>query len=79
MTKKFEFDWHIPVPQPLLDGCVFDRWTEEKDNTEFEQGCMFKVDEYGFFIYWKSEGRVSYFHQQHNKLEMTFNLISKLD
>ncbi|XP_044731341.1 1-phosphatidylinositol 4,5-bisphosphate phosphodiesterase isoform X2 [Chrysoperla carnea] len=57
MTKKFEFDWRIPVPQPLLDGCVFDRWTEEKDNTELEPGCMFKVDEYGFFIYWKSEGR----------------------
>ncbi|XP_026498021.1 1-phosphatidylinositol 4,5-bisphosphate phosphodiesterase isoform X1 [Vanessa tameamea] len=57
MTKKFEFNWQIPVPEPLLQGAVFDRWTEEKDNTEYEQSCMFKVDEYGFFIYWKSEGK----------------------
>lgn len=57
MTKKFEFNWHIPVPEPLLTGCVFDRWTEEKDSTDFEPGCLFKVDEYGFFIYWKSEGK----------------------
>lgn len=58
MTKKFEFNWQIPVPEPLLAGCVFDRWTEEKDNTDLELACTFKVDEYGFFIYWKSEGRV---------------------
>ncbi|KAJ8967859.1 hypothetical protein NQ317_017626 [Molorchus minor] len=57
MTKKFEFDWHISVPEPLLTGCVFDRWTEEKDNVELEQRAMFKGDEYGFFIYWKSEGK----------------------
>ncbi|XP_018563838.1 1-phosphatidylinositol 4,5-bisphosphate phosphodiesterase isoform X1 [Anoplophora glabripennis] len=57
MTKKFEFDWHIPVPEPLLTGCVFDRWTEERDNGEIEQRALFKVDEYGFFIYWKGEGR----------------------
>ncbi|CAH0755296.1 unnamed protein product [Diatraea saccharalis] len=57
MTKRFEFNWQIPVPEPLLQGAVFDRWTEEKDNTELEQNCLFKVDEYGFFIYWKSEGR----------------------
>lgn len=58
MTKKFEFNWHIPVPQPLLDGATFDRWTEEKDNSELELSCVFKVDEYGFFVYWKSEGKV---------------------
>ncbi|CAH1173795.1 unnamed protein product [Phaedon cochleariae] len=57
MTKKFEFDWHIPVPEPLLTGCIFDRWTEEKDNVELEKKALFKVDEYGFFIYWKSESR----------------------
>ena len=57
MTKRFEFNWHIPVPEPLLSGGVFDRWTEEKDSTDFETGCLFKVDEYGFFIYWKSEGK----------------------
>lgn len=58
MTKKFEFNWHIPVPEPLLTGCVFDRWTEEKDSSDFEQSCLFKVDEHGFFIYWKSDSRV---------------------
>lgn len=58
MTKKFEFNWQIPVPDILLQGCVFDRWSEEKDNVEIENGCTFKVDEYGFFIYWKSENRV---------------------
>lgn len=57
MTKKFEFDWQIPVPEALLEGCTFDRWTEEKDNNEYEPGALFKVDEYGFFIYWKSEGK----------------------
>lgn len=59
MTKKFEFDWRIAVPEPLLAGSVFDRWTEEKDNTEWEQKALFKVDEYGFFIYWKSDGKVT--------------------
>lgn len=58
MTKKFEFDWKIPIPEPLLAGAVFDRWTEEKDNTDLEFACTFTVDEYGFFIYWKSEGKV---------------------
>ncbi|XP_072948758.1 1-phosphatidylinositol 4,5-bisphosphate phosphodiesterase [Epargyreus clarus] len=57
MTKRFEFDWRIPVPEHLLQGATFDRWTEEKDNTELELNCLFKVDEYGFFIYWKSEGK----------------------
>ncbi|KAF4526440.1 hypothetical protein B566_EDAN015072 [Ephemera danica] len=42
MTKKFEFNWRIPVPEPLLQGCVFDRWTEEKDLTDFETQCLFK-------------------------------------
>lgn len=63
MTKKFEFNWQIPVPEPLLIGCVFDRWTEEKDSNDYEQNCLFKVDEYGFFIYWKGEQRVRYFLQ----------------
>lgn len=58
MTKKFEFDWRIPVPEPLLKGCIFDRWSEDKDSSDLEPSCLFKVDEYGFFIYWKSEGRV---------------------
>lgn len=58
MTKRFEFNWQIEVPEALREGCVFDRWTEEKDNTEIELNCLFKVDEYGFFIYWQSEGKV---------------------
>ena len=61
MTKRFEFNWQIEVPLALRQGCVFDRWSEEKDNTELELNCVFKVDEYGFFIYWQSEGRVSRF------------------
>lgn len=59
MTKRFEFNWQIEVPEALRAGCVFDRWTEEKDNTEIELNCVFKVDEYGFFVYWQSEGKVS--------------------
>ena len=58
MTKRFEFNWQIEVPEALRVGCVFDRWTEEKDNTEIELNCVFKVDQYGFFIYWQSEGKV---------------------
>ncbi|XP_015593431.1 1-phosphatidylinositol 4,5-bisphosphate phosphodiesterase isoform X2 [Cephus cinctus] len=57
MTKRFEFNWQVEVPEPLRTGCVFDRWSEEKDNTEIELNCTFKVDEYGFFIYWQSEGK----------------------
>lgn len=58
MTKRFEFNWQIEVPEVLRTGCVFDRWSEEKDNMEIEPNCLFKVDEYGFFIYWQSEGKV---------------------
>lgn len=68
MTKKFEFDWRIPVPEHLLTGCVFDRWTEEKDVTDLEQNALFKVDEYGFFIYWKSEGKVGMFPKTQSKM-----------
>lgn len=57
MTKKFEFDWHVTVPEPLLTGCVFDRWTEEKDNVDYEPNALFRVDQNGFFIYWKSDGK----------------------
>ncbi|KAL8559637.1 1-phosphatidylinositol 4,5-bisphosphate phosphodiesterase beta-4 [Nucella lapillus] len=55
MTKQFEFNWRIPVPEPLQAGEIFDCWDEECGI--FEPNCLVKVDEYGFFIYWKSEGR----------------------
>lgn len=58
MTKKFEFNWRIEVPELLRNGGVFDRWFEDKETTEYEPNCLFKVDEYGFFIYWKSDGKV---------------------
>ncbi|XP_055374777.1 1-phosphatidylinositol 4,5-bisphosphate phosphodiesterase isoform X1 [Condylostylus longicornis] len=57
MTKKYEFNWIIPVPEELQTGCTFDRWFEQKDTTEFEPAALFKVDEYGFWLYWKSDGK----------------------
>ncbi|XP_011155850.2 1-phosphatidylinositol 4,5-bisphosphate phosphodiesterase [Solenopsis invicta] len=57
MTKKFEFNWRIEVPELLRNGSVFDRWFEDKETTEYEPNCLFKVDEYGFFIYWKSDDK----------------------
>ncbi|XP_055923291.1 1-phosphatidylinositol 4,5-bisphosphate phosphodiesterase isoform X2 [Eupeodes corollae] len=57
MTKKYEFDWIIPVPPELTTGLVFDRWFEDKDTTDFEKDALFRVDEYGFFLYWKSESK----------------------
>ncbi|KAL5278131.1 PLCB4 family protein [Megaselia abdita] len=57
MTKKYEFKWVIPVPEELKEGCSFDRWFETKDIQDYEKDCTFKVDEYGFFLYWKSEDR----------------------
>ena len=40
-------------------GAVGDRWVEEKDSFDFEADCTFKIDECGFFISWKSEGKVT--------------------
>ena len=57
MTKHVDFQWKVPVPKELLDGAVFDRWTEDKDSIDNEPDCNFKVDDCGFYIYWKSEGR----------------------
>jgi len=45
------------VPQELLEGTTADKWVEEKDSADLEQEAIFRVDEYGFFVYWKSEGR----------------------
>lgn len=55
MAKAFDFQWRIPVPERLQKGDVFDRWDEE--SSALESGCLVKVDEFGFFIYWKSEGK----------------------
>lgn len=55
MSKTYNFDWQIEVPARLLKGDFFDRWDEE--NATLEQNCLFRVDSYGFFIYWQSEGR----------------------
>ncbi|KAG8189299.1 hypothetical protein JTE90_019059 [Oedothorax gibbosus] len=56
MTKAYEFIWQIPVLDELLKGCVFDLWEEEKEEINFEPESLFRVDEMGFFIYWKSTG-----------------------
>lgn len=55
MAKAFDFLWRVPVPDHLLKGAIFDRWDEEC--SALESGCVVKVDEYGFFIYWKSDGK----------------------
>ena len=55
MSKAYNFDWRIEVSPRLLKGDYFDRWDEE--NGSLEQNCLFRVDNYGFFIYWQSEGR----------------------
>ncbi|XP_068085733.1 1-phosphatidylinositol 4,5-bisphosphate phosphodiesterase isoform X2 [Anabrus simplex] len=55
MTKRYDFHWHIPVPEVLIQGCVVDLWLEDKDVACSEQSCLLRVDEYGFFVYWKSE------------------------
>ncbi|CAF2035766.1 unnamed protein product [Rotaria magnacalcarata] len=55
MSKTYNFDWQIEVSTRLLQGDSFDRWDEE--NGTLEQNCLFRVDSYGFFIYWQSDGR----------------------
>lgn len=40
----------------MQEGAVFDRYEEE--SFVFEPNCLFKVDEFGFFLTWKSEGKV---------------------
>lgn len=58
MTKKFEYNWRIEVPEFMRTGATFDRWYEDKETTTFEANCVIKVDEYGFFLYWKADGKV---------------------
>ena len=55
MSKAYNFDWRIEVSPRLVKGDLFDRWDD--DNGTFEQNCLFRVDNFGFFIYWQSDGR----------------------
>ncbi|XP_069811534.1 1-phosphatidylinositol 4,5-bisphosphate phosphodiesterase beta-4 isoform X2 [Dendropsophus ebraccatus] len=55
MAKPYEFNWQKPVPSFMQDGAMFDRYEEE--SFVFEPNCLFKVDEFGFFLTWKSEGK----------------------
>ncbi|KAK7134131.1 hypothetical protein R3I94_015854 [Phoxinus phoxinus] len=55
MTKSYQFNWQKRVPDFLQEGAAFDRFDE--DPFVFEPGCHFKVDEFGFFLTWKSEGK----------------------
>ncbi|KAK2884329.1 hypothetical protein Q8A67_017966 [Cirrhinus molitorella] len=55
MTKSYEFNWQKHVPDFLQEGAVFDRIDE--DPFAFEPSCHFKVDEFGFFLTWKSDGK----------------------
>lgn len=42
----------LPITWHIVCCCV-----QEKDSIDHETQCAFKADEYGFFIYWKSEAR----------------------
>ncbi|XP_053527123.1 1-phosphatidylinositol 4,5-bisphosphate phosphodiesterase beta-4 isoform X3 [Artibeus jamaicensis] len=55
MAKPYEFNWQKEVPSFLQEGAIFDRYEEE--SFLFEPNCLFKVDEFGFFLTWKSEGK----------------------
>ncbi|XP_075940351.1 1-phosphatidylinositol 4,5-bisphosphate phosphodiesterase beta-4 [Anarhichas minor] len=55
MTKSYEFNWQKHLPEFMQDGASFDRFDE--DPYVFEPNCRMTVDEYGFFICWKSEGK----------------------
>uniref|UniRef100_A0A3Q1FGT8 1-phosphatidylinositol 4,5-bisphosphate phosphodiesterase n=1 Tax=Acanthochromis polyacanthus TaxID=80966 RepID=A0A3Q1FGT8_9TELE len=55
MTKSYEFNWQKHLPEFMQEGASFDRFDE--DPYIFEPNCQMKVDEFGFFITWKSEGK----------------------
>ncbi|XP_072545362.1 1-phosphatidylinositol 4,5-bisphosphate phosphodiesterase beta-4 isoform X2 [Salminus brasiliensis] len=55
MAKAYEFNWQRPVPYCMQEGTYFDRFDE--DPFAFEPNCFFRVDVFGFFITWKSEGK----------------------
>ncbi|XP_030621600.1 1-phosphatidylinositol 4,5-bisphosphate phosphodiesterase beta-4 [Chanos chanos] len=55
MSKLYDFNWQKPIPDFMQDGAYFDRFDE--DPFVFEPNCFFKVDAFGFFLTWKSEGK----------------------
>uniref|UniRef100_A0A3B4DIC3 1-phosphatidylinositol 4,5-bisphosphate phosphodiesterase n=1 Tax=Pygocentrus nattereri TaxID=42514 RepID=A0A3B4DIC3_PYGNA len=55
MAKAYEFNWQRPVPYCMQEGAYFDRFDE--DPFVFEPNCFFRVDTFGFFVTWKSEGK----------------------
>jgi phosphatidylinositol phospholipase C beta len=57
MSKPYEFNWRPTVSDRMLKGEIFDRWEEETGI--LEENVLFRVDEYGFFLYWQPEGKVS--------------------
>ncbi|CAF0707706.1 unnamed protein product [Brachionus calyciflorus] len=55
MSKPYEFNWRPNVPNRLLKGELFDRWEEETGL--LEENVLFRIDEYGFFLYWQPDGK----------------------
>ncbi|XP_062379544.1 1-phosphatidylinositol 4,5-bisphosphate phosphodiesterase beta-4 [Sardina pilchardus] len=55
MARAYVFNWQKPLPSFMQEGAYFDRF--EEDPFVFEPQCFFKVDEFGFFLTWKSEGK----------------------
>ncbi|XP_035277577.1 1-phosphatidylinositol 4,5-bisphosphate phosphodiesterase beta-4 isoform X3 [Anguilla anguilla] len=55
MAKAYEFSWQRRIPEFMQEGASFDRF--EEDPFVFEPNCFVRVDEFGFFLSWKSEGK----------------------
>ncbi|XP_061110511.1 1-phosphatidylinositol 4,5-bisphosphate phosphodiesterase beta-4 isoform X1 [Conger conger] len=55
MAKAYVFNWQKCIPQFMQEGASFDRY--EEDPFVFEPKCFVRVDEFGFFLSWKSEGK----------------------
>uniref|UniRef100_A0A1I8A7N8 Phosphoinositide phospholipase C n=1 Tax=Steinernema glaseri TaxID=37863 RepID=A0A1I8A7N8_9BILA len=55
MAKEYQFNWRSPIPSTLVKGTAFDRYDDE--STCLELGAFFRIDEYGFYLYWQIDGR----------------------
>ncbi|KAG7465861.1 hypothetical protein MATL_G00158310 [Megalops atlanticus] len=55
MAKVYEFNWQKHIPEFMQEGAFFDRFDE--DPFVFDANCLVRVDEFGFFLTWKSEGK----------------------